>query len=126
MIKNLSIVEEVNDGNLFLRKISKDDAEFVFRSLNDNNLIAYLSLGPLKSIEHSKRLIKSYLKYWDNSIQFNYIIELYEEDKVKIGSISLWNVNWKHHRAQIGIWLVPFFWSKGFGEKSINLINRRN
>ena len=54
------IIEEINDGNLFLRKISKDDIEFVFQSLNDKNLITFLSLGPLKTLEHSKGLIKNY------------------------------------------------------------------
>lgn len=122
MIRNSEIVEEINDGNLFLRKISKDDVEFIFKSLNDRDLITYLSLGPLKTLEHSKRLIKGYLKYWDNNVQFNYIIEFLEVNKVKIGSISLWNINWQHHRAQIGIWLVPSFWSKGLAEISLNLI----
>jgi ribosomal-protein-alanine N-acetyltransferase len=41
---------------------------------------------------------------------------------LKIGSISLWNVNWQHRRAQVGIWLIPSFWRKGLGERSINLI----
>lgn len=122
MIRNSEIVEEINDGNLFLRKISKDDVEFVFKSLNNRDLITYLSLGPLKTLEHSKRLIKGYLKYWDNNIQFNYIIEFLEVNKVKIGSISLWNINWQHRRAQIGIWLITSFWSKGLAEISLNLI----
>lgn len=122
MIRNSEIIEEINDGNLFLRKISKDDTEFVFKSLNNKDLINYLSLGPLKTLEHSKRLIKGYLKYWDNHLQFNYIIEFLKENKLKIGSISLWNINWQHQRAQIGIWLVPSFWRKGFAEKSLNLI----
>jgi len=45
-----------------------------------------------------------------------------EVSKEKIGSISLWNINWQHLRAQIGIWIIPSYWGKGFGEKSINLI----
>lgn len=122
MVDYSEIIEEINDGNLFLRKISKDDGDFVFKSLNDKNLTTYLSLGPLKTLEHSKRLIKGYLRYWDNKLQFNYIIEMHEVKKEKIGSISLWNVNWQHLRAQIGIWLIPSYWGKGLGEKSINLI----
>ncbi|MFX1570784.1 MAG: GNAT family N-acetyltransferase [Promethearchaeota archaeon] len=122
MIRNSEVVEELIDGNLLLRKISKDDAEFIFKSLNDNDLTTYLSLGPLKTFEYAKRLVKNYLKYWDNNIQFNYIIELMGEKKVKVGSISLWNINWKHYRAQIGIWIIPTFWNKGLGEKSINLM----
>ncbi|MFX1419615.1 MAG: GNAT family N-acetyltransferase [Promethearchaeota archaeon] len=125
MADNKDIIEEINEGNLFLRKISKDDAEFVFKSLNDNVTTTYLSLGPIKTIEHSKRLIKGYLKYWDNHLQFNYIIEvqgLHGIEKEKIGSVSLWNVNWQHSRSQIGIWIIPSYWGKGLGEMVLNLI----
>jgi RimJ/RimL family protein N-acetyltransferase len=123
MDQKSQIIEEINDGNLCLRKISKDDTEFVFNSLNNKELITYLALGPLETYEHSKRLIKGYLRYWNSSLQYNYIIELQKGGvKVKIGSISLWNVNWQHQRAQIGIWLIPSFWNKGLGEKSLNLL----
>lgn len=122
MIPDLEIIEEINDKNLFLRKISKSDAEFFLNSLNEKDITNYLSLGPLRTLERSKKLIKSYLKYWDNYLQFNYIIELHEANKVKIGSISLWNVNWQHRRAQVGIWLIPSFWRKGLAENSIKLI----
>jgi RimJ/RimL family protein N-acetyltransferase len=122
MIRNSKIVEEANSGNVFLRKISKDDIDFVFKSLNNSDLITYLSLGPLKTFEQSKRLIKGYLRYWDSNLQYNYIIEVNKDQKVKIGSISLWNVNWQHQRAQVGIWLIPSFWNKGLGEISLNLL----
>ena len=74
MVSNSEIIEEINDRNLFLRKISKKDADFFFKSLNEKNLTTYLSLRPLKSLEYSKGLIKNYLRYWDNYLQFNYII----------------------------------------------------
>ncbi|MFX1464550.1 MAG: GNAT family N-acetyltransferase [Promethearchaeota archaeon] len=122
MIQDLEIIEKISEGNLIFRKITEDDAEFVYKSLNEENLTSFLSLGPLNSIEQSKKLLKKYLKYWDKLIQFNYIIELNLTKKAKIGSISLWNVSWRHKRAQIGIWLIPSFWNKGFGERSINLI----
>ena len=88
-------------------------------SLNKKVLTAYLSLGPLKTLEHSRRLIKNYLKYWDKYLQFNYIIELVEEKRKKIGSISLWNVNWRHLRAEIGVWLIPSYWNKGYGKRAL-------
>jgi len=122
MIQDLEIIEQIKDRNLFLRKISISDAEFFLNSLSEKDITNYLSLGPLRTLEHSKRLIRSYLKYWDNYLQFNYIVELHEVNKVKIGSISLWNVNWQHRRAQVGIWLIPSFWKKGLAQRSINLI----
>ncbi|MFX0029921.1 MAG: GNAT family N-acetyltransferase [Candidatus Hermodarchaeota archaeon] len=122
MIFDIEVVEEIHDEALFIRKIAKNDAEFLFNSLNNRNLTSYLSLGPLKTIEESKRLIKRYLKYWERYTQFNYIIELRDHQIFKIGSISLWNVNWRHERAEVGIWLNPLDWNKGYGKRSLNLI----
>lgn len=122
MIHDLEIIEEINDGSLYLRKITKLDANFVYHSLNEKSLITYLSLGPLMKLEDSKRLIRRYLKYWESYVQFNYIIELRENLITKVGSISLWNVNWRHRRAEVGIWIIPIYWSNGYGKKALNLI----
>ena len=125
MIHEIDIVEEINDGNLFLKKISKEDISFFFHSLKDKEITSYLSLGPLRSFEHSKRLVKNYLKSWDKYLQFNYIIELKEKSRFeKIGSISLWNISWLHKRSGLGIWILPNFWNKGYGTKAIGLVER--
>jgi RimJ/RimL family protein N-acetyltransferase len=123
MYRNAAIVEEINDKNLYLRKISKDDCSFLFESLRDKRTTHYLSLGPLKTLESSKKLIKGYLKSWDKHIQFNYIIELRERTKIrKIGSVSIWNISWYHKRADIGIWILPELWNKGIGKRALILI----
>ncbi len=123
MYRNIDIIEEINDKNLYLRKISKDDSLFLFESLNDKRTTNYLSLGPLQSLERSKRLVKGYLKSWDKYLQFNYIIELRERNKSKkIGSVSVWNISWYHRRADIGIWILPEYWNKGIGKRALTLI----
>lgn len=123
MFHDIDIVEEINDETLFLRKISKEDISFFYESLKNKRMINYLSLGPLNSWEHSRRLIKSYLKSWEKYLQFNYLVEIREGKKiVKIGSVSLWGISWLHRRAEVGIWLLPNFWEKGNGKKSLNLI----
>ena len=40
----------------------------------------------------------------------------------KIGSISLWNLNWRHNRANIGIWITPSYWNRKLGKKALALI----
>ena len=119
----IEVIEEINDGNLSLRKISKEDVAFFFQSLKNRDMTNFLSLGPLSSFEHSKRLIKNYLKSWENYVQFNYVIELREDQKItRIGSVSLWNINWLHQRTGVGIWILPTFWERGIGTKTITLI----
>jgi RimJ/RimL family protein N-acetyltransferase len=122
MFDDLEIIEEINDGSLYLRKVKKKDAEFFYTSLNEKSLIAYLSLGPLTTIEESKRLIRKYLRFWDNYAQYNYVIEIRESSIKRVGAVNLWNLNWKHSRGEIGIWIIPSCWNKGFGRKAIILI----
>ena len=122
MFYDLEIIDEINDGSLYLRKVKKNDAKFYYTSLNEKNLISYLSLGPLTTIEESKRLIRKYLRFWDNYAQYNYVIEI-RESKVKcIGTVNLWNLNWRHSRGEIGIWIIPSCWNNGFGKRALNLI----
>ncbi len=124
MLNEKDIVEEINDQYLFLRKVSQDDVEFLFDSLKQKIVTKYLSLGPLSSLEHSKRLVNNYLRSWKKLNQFNYIIETKEYNpRKRIGSISLWNLNWLHRRAEIGIWLASSeYFHKGVGTRAVDLI----
>ncbi len=126
-MQNAEIVEEINDGNFYLRKISNKDIDFIYESLKGKTLTKYLSLGPLISRDHAKKLIKNYLDYWSKNLQFNYIIEIREshqksENIKKVGSISIWGISWLHKRAEIGIWINSKYWNQGFSKKAINLI----
>jgi len=123
MSPDREIVDEIDDGKIFLRKITKDDSKFFFRALKNKKTIKYMSIGPLLSLRHSKNLIDRYLDYWEKYRQYNYVIEV-KLDKLKepIGAVSLWNINWLHKRGEIGIWIKPKFWEKGFGKRTIELI----
>jgi ribosomal-protein-alanine N-acetyltransferase len=121
------IIEEINQGNFYLRKISHKDVDFIHESLKGSSLTKFLSLGPLSSRDHAKKLIKNYLDYWTDKIQFNYIIEIHDSDDdnkktKKIGSISIWGISWLHKRAEIGIWINTKYWNQGFAQKALSLI----
>ncbi|TXT59914.1 MAG: Spermidine N(1)-acetyltransferase [Promethearchaeota archaeon] len=120
---NIEIIEQINLERVYLEKVSKEDVEFLYQSLKDEKITQFLSLSPLASLKHSEKMIKRYLHYWDNLAQFNYIIKIENHQNLtQIGSVSLWNISWINKRAEIGIWLLPEYWGKGFGKKAIHLI----
>jgi len=127
-MKNIHIIEEINEGNeVYLRKISSDDADFFFESLREEAISRYLSLGPLVSQSYSKKLLKKYEKFWEEKVQFNYVIELrgknHDRKNIKkVGVISLWRISWLHNRAEIGIWITPKYWNMGLAKRALNLI----
>ena len=126
-MQKAEIIEEISEKNFFLRKISLKDAEFIYDSLKGKNLTKFLSLGPLTSRDHAKKLIKNYLDYWTEKVQFNYIIEIKNpedkpKDSKKVGSTSVWRISWLHKRAEIGIWINTKYWNQGFAQTALKLI----
>ncbi len=121
---NEKVVEEINENDLYLRKISIEDAGFLFDSLRKKEINQFLSLGPLSSLKHSHKLVENYLQSWKKYNQFNYIIEINEGNaRKKVGSISLWSLNWLHNRAEVGVWLAsPEYFNMGIGTRAVNLI----
>lgn len=116
------IIEEIDDGKVFLQKISESDAEFLYKSLQNEEITKYMSLNPLPSVSHAKNLIKHHRKYWDEYQQFNYTIKIKDRTSFRpIGSTSIWNLDWKNNRAEVGIWLIPQVWGEGFGTRAISL-----
>ncbi|MHA1293288.1 MAG: GNAT family N-acetyltransferase [Promethearchaeota archaeon] len=124
-MNHIEVIEEIIEHNILLRKITVSDAQYFYDSLKEEIITKFLSLDQPRSLNHSKKIINKYINYWDNFIQFNYIIELKENNCIKkIGSISLWNISWIHKRAEIGIWIKSKFWNKGYGKKAISLIKK--
>jgi RimJ/RimL family protein N-acetyltransferase len=120
----LNIEKEIIDDNIKLRKIHKKDKKFLYKNLRNEKVIKHISIGPLKSLRHSKKLIKKYLKRWKSFKEFVYIIEIAKNSNEfkSIGSLSLWNISWKHRRGELGIWLTPKFWNEGIASRALTII----
>ncbi len=122
MTLDREIIEEIDDGTVYLRKTSEKDAQFLYKSLKNKEIIKYMSLSSLPSLNHAKTLIERQQTYWDKYRQFNYIIKVKDGPIIHpIGAISLWNLDWHNNRGEIGIWIIPSFWNEGFGKKAIKL-----
>jgi RimJ/RimL family protein N-acetyltransferase len=117
------IIEEINEGDLYLQKISDSDAQFLYKSLQNEQIIQFMSLKSLPSLNHAKSLIKRHQIYWEKNQQFNYTIKVKHRTSFRpIGSTSLWNLDWNNNRGEVGIWIIPSLWGEGFGTRAINLV----
>ncbi|MEJ2248209.1 MAG: GNAT family protein [Candidatus Lokiarchaeota archaeon] len=120
---NLKIIKEKANEKVKLRKIDKKDEKFLYKNLKNPDVTRYISLH-LTSLSNSRKLVKKYLKYWKSLIQFVYIIEYQNEKEeiVRTGAVNIWNIKWKHKRAEIGIWISPKYWNKGIGTQALSLL----
>lgn len=110
----------LESANLLLRPVRDTDIEFVFQGLSHAEVIRYYGVSFI-SLEQTK-------------IQMDWYATLEREktgrwwaicdhrDEHFYGAIGFNDIHPAHHRAEIGFWLMPAYWGKGFVSEAASLI----
>lgn len=105
---------------LFLRKFIQDDLENVYLGLSHPDVIKYYGVS-YDSLEATK----TQLKYFDDLEKTGTGIWwaiCSPDNKLFYGAVGLNNISHIHKRAEIGFWLLPDFWRKGFVTEGVQMI----
>ena len=103
--------KEIRTERLLLRKFRKDDAKAMFDTwANDEKVTEFLTWTPHGSIEVTEHIIDLWLKDYEKTDNYNWVIEL--EGKI-VGSISVTTIDENSERVEIGYCLTVGFWNKG-------------
>ena len=101
-----------NTENLLLHPIRDTDIEHVFKGLSHPDVIRYYAVSFL-SLEETKTQMD-----WFSKIESEQTGKWWaicdHNDKHFYGTIGLYDIHPQHHRAEIGFWLLPEYWGKGF------------
>jgi len=103
---------------LMLRKISMDDAEYLFHLRTNEDAMKYINKPLPKSIDAVKELIT---KMNDNSVRIQWAVTSKKEDTL-VGTIGYHIIEKEHYRAEIGYMLHPKLWSKGLMSEAISVV----
>ncbi len=112
----------VNGKNIFLRKLSMNDAnENYLKWLNDPEILRYR--GP-KAYPSNMEDLLSFIKHAQSSKDLCLAICLKKTGK-HIGGISLTSINFIHRTAELSIMIgEKSEWGKGYGTESITALSR--
>ena len=105
-------------GKLLLRQVNKSDVNEVFFLRSDQRVLKFLDRVPAKSTEEALIFIKKINDLEKNNEAVTQAITLKEDTKL-IGTISLWNIQKEHYRAEIGYVLHPDFYGKGIMQEAM-------
>ncbi len=115
--EKLSSIEGVK---VRLEKVKREHAD----TLHD--LISNREVSKSLTIEISSyKDFLDYLRYlhsqWELNRDFSYAI-INKSTEEPIGQVSLYNLNFLHNRAEIGLWIGNQFWNKGYGNDTLNTL----
>lgn len=105
-----------------LRKLIISDAEFISKNAKDKDITRYtFVVAPPFRLKEARRFIKKTQSDIQKKKAYEFGIEL-KETKELIGTINLFNIDYKNKNAEIGIWMAKKYWGKGLAWEALSLM----
>ncbi len=103
--------------NIILKPIEVDDLKFLLNLRWDNEIMKYLIHDPIS--------FKTQNDWFNNLKKTDVVLSIFvkkEEDEIIIGTIGLYDIDYRHQRAVWRIRLSKDFQGKGYAKEAINLL----
>jgi ribosomal-protein-alanine N-acetyltransferase len=112
----------IKTANLLLRPISESDIYPVWKGLSHPEVIRYYGVS-FSTLEETKAQMEWYATIEkEKTGQWWAVCD--PDDQHFYGAIGYNDIHPVHHRAEIGFWLLPEFWGKGFMPEAAQVILR--
>jgi [ribosomal protein S5]-alanine N-acetyltransferase len=113
----------IDAGRVSLRWISAADRDAFYRIYSDPEVMRYWSTPPLADRESAARLIDEIHESWKRRAILKWGMARRTDDLV-IGSITLFNIDFNHRRAEIGYALGREYWGQGYMNEALMALLR--
>lgn len=111
----------IEASRVSLRWISEGDVDAFYAIYSNSEVMRYWSTPPLADREAAANLIKKIQEDWKRRVILKWGVALRADDQL-IGSITLFNLDFNHRRAEIGYALGRDHWGQG----SMKGLSRKN
>lgn len=111
---------QLSTERLLLQQIMPEDQPFVFDGLSNPDVIRYYGVS-----YHSYEATASQMDWYRNMLAVGSGIPwkiVGKQTGEKMGVISVYFFKHEHRKAELGFWLLPQFWNKGFATEAINAV----
>lgn len=109
---------QIDTGRLSLRWISAADTDAFYAIYSHPEVMRYWSAPPLVDREAAANLIKKIHEDWQRRVILKWGIARRTDDQL-IGSITLFNLDFTHRRAEIGYALGRDYWRQGYMNEAL-------
>lgn len=111
---------ELSTRRLLLQQIVPDDQPFIFEGLSHPEVISYYGVS-YQTLEETGRQMEWYRTMVTTGTGIPWKMVL-KETGDKIGVISVYFFKPEHRKAELGFWLLPHYWGKGYALEALHRI----
>lgn len=107
---------------ILLRKIISTDIENVFKGLSNPSVIKYYGVS-YDTLESTKTQMSWFDEIVNNKTGIWWAI-CSPDNTIFYGAAGINNIDSAHKKAEIGYWLLPDYWGRGFVAEALSIICR--
>lgn len=111
---------ELKTERLLLLEVQPEDQGFIFEGLSHPAVIPFYGVR-YDSFEAAKAQMDWYRKIYDEGSGISWKI-VDKQTKENIGDIAVYLYKPEHNKAEIGFWLLPQYWNKGFAGEALQSV----
>lgn len=111
----------IDASRLSLRWISAADTDAFYAIYSNPEVMRYWSTPPLADREAAANLITKIQEDWKRRVILKWGIVLRTDDQL-IGSVTLFNLDFNHRRAEIGYALGRPYWGQGYMHETLQAL----
>ena len=106
--------------HLFLQQVMPEDKQFIFEGLSHPQVIPFYG-ARYDSFEATKAQMDWYEKIYAEETGISWKI-VDRDTAEKLGDISIYLYKSEHKKAEIGFWLLPQYWNRGFASEAMRVV----
>ena len=114
------MVPELTTKRLLLQEITSQDLVFIFEGLSHPEVIPFYGVR-YDSLEATGAQMEWYRKMQEESTGTSWkMVDQYTG--AKMGVISVYFYKPEHNKAEVGFWLLPTYWNKGYASEALQAV----
>lgn len=120
VLAGLPAFPQLQGKRVRLRGPRKDDAGALFKLFADPQVMRYWSRPPMTAISEAEGLIEEIDESFTQRTKLNWVLTLRNDDMV-IGTCTLFRLEARHRRAEVGYALRSDLWGRGIATEAATL-----
>lgn len=115
--------KKIETENLILRKFELSDAEAMYKNWgSDPEVTKFLTWGPMKDVDISKTVVKSWVEEYEKENFYQWAIVLKENGEEPIGTIGTVRQDEEIGMVHIGYCIGRKWWNRGITSEALDAI----
>lgn len=106
---------------LILKPVTAEDAPLIFPVMADPEVMAHMDTAALEDPDLTLAFVESQVDEMERDEALYWSVRR-RDDGVYLGSVDLSDIDWRHHRAEVGFILARPAWGQGFAYEAMQAV----